>query len=1714
MQELNGLVLSDTEEEQDGFSFHQEEAPDEIPQSLLSYFKTSKSRAAACEKLILEELEDLTASHHAEDMRRDLPTELNEDTMTLNEPVMCGAENEENNTFTDTRLLPAPTETEALFTHNVSVCHNKEDEAGTDKYTECEQQLALDTRTLEMSLNEEERKKNNEYEVEREKERCEEMKKEQQRRQREEDFQEELKKIIEAEKLHQKELELMGKRAEEKLEQELLLRQELISNLQRQVAEERRIKEEEQKRMKKEREKKKEEEEERSKREEENRRKWEEVKSEAEAERKRMEEETRRMKEEAEKRKIEEIRLKEEEERRKKQEEERKKREEEEKRRIEKEENKKKEEERYKIELEKKKMEYEMRRMMEEEERNKRIKDEEEERKRVEVVRKKFEEEKNRKMEEEIRLKTEEEWRKRKEKNVRKDEEVKIIKEVEERKKQEETRKEEDDGKKIEAERKMYEEIMKKSEKEHGDREEDYRKTQGEMRLKEEKDGNKGYEEDNEEKEGIKKMEEDSTIQTSSSPDSESTVGPTITETLQQHDLNQNMSQSPINKTTGQEDPVISSSTSSSGSLLLCLPEHTEHKRLSWMKDCVPWSKLSLHNRRKQRGSVRSRRGPRRDAEASCLPSLSPDTLLQSTGWKTLQEVTTMTLEDLPGCSLSTLAQCRQLRSLTLRRCGLKALEGINQLPELCYIDVQENNISFVDCENMTSLQVLRLGHNRLTSIHGLSGADNLAVLDLSHNSITRIAGLESMRRLQRLSVDHNQLISTKGLRDIYTLLHLDCAHNHLVSVEGLENSALLNTLDLTANSLAEAPSLNNQVLLRELHLDDNSISSLQGLTACWLPLMQILSVAQNRITQLPSMSDFVSLANLDLRLNCLSELKNVCESLEGCQFLQEVHLVGNPLEQESGWRSTMEKAVPGLRAIDSQETDPFLSPPAVQQVRPASGSFLALCQAQLQQTCDLLQQHNEELSNASLPLDSVETLCRHFTEALQLAEDQRFAHEYGDTTAADKQRGAAGQTTAEETLDEDSSSAGKFNECPDMEFTGKMSPLILREDNISSSYWTLENLSTESWHDTLDTVTVGPKMKSADSKVNCGSFHSFATKGKMTSANLKKAAVSNHRDPDLKNTAAVVIQQQWRKYRQKCGNIISPPTAEKKGGGKGGGGGKPKSGPSCNKWNVVGRDHAATVIQAFWRGFTLRRRLTSALAAVTCPSTREDDTFEEVDIDEFVYDEAGLEKDWTLPISEDSPPRCYSVSEQPLSQKPPGPLPELSQYILPPPPVWRPKQAWLAGEKGDSAGQRVSPESSDRSKSPASTSMLSGLSKRSEKILEEWGFTDSHTALQMLKRAQKMKSKKQQQKKLVDPAIQLALFRKCTYQLDPVEARHRPAPRNRNFIKGSRPHIQRPRRSQSSSSQRDAATTVFANSHRFSDPTERDPVKCVTLTSSVLEETTPAAFLQGDYEAVAMAATAMMCRELALGAVILGLRTPSSGSIPSARGVASPARPSQRSPAGANVSGFESSPFWSEVGGEEAPKCQHHVSPLALVCCGPKPPPSPPTPQLSDIKPPPDVLEEYWRGIQEVLGQLWMYYNNTPESSKQIHHLNPNINTGSFDHRSPSVLGTLAHFREAELGLPQEERNEQVRQERAQEWLHTQAAQSDRDSESEHFLPEISSDILNGGRVQLVVKKEIPSPKRVTSAPSKKDRISFRDNPVQLSGGWGGGKKRDKVCK
>ncbi|RXN18300.1 leucine-rich repeat and IQ domain-containing 1 [Labeo rohita] len=465
-------------------------------------------------------------------------------------------------------------------------------------------------------------------------------------------------------------------------------------------------------------------------------------------------------------------------------------------------------------------------------------------------------------------------------------------------------------------------------------------------------------------------------------------------------------------------------------------------------------------------------------------------------------QVTTVTLENLPGCSLSTLSECNNLQTLTVRRCGLTSLDGLNQCAQIRYIDVQENSITYVDCGGLANLQVLLLGRNQLMNIHGLDGAENLQILQLSHNNISRISGLGPLKMLLRLSVDHNQLLSTRGLNEIYTLLHLDCSYNHLSHIEGLENCALLNTLDLRGNSLTEVPVLQNHVLLRDLHLDDNLISSVHDLESYWLPLLQNLSVAHNR--------------------------------------------------------SLVLETVPGLIKLNNEQTAAATAP---RKCPDQQWSFQALCQAQQEQRDSLLQQQKMETSSAPSQHDAQLLAIGHQTDLFRLAVDQRYAHEYGD---------------------------------------------------------------------------------------------------------------------------------------------------------------------SC-------------VTEAAWRGCVLRKKLACALAAAQI--TESDEDFEEVDMDEFIFDEKALEKDWITLDSKALPARMMPFSEQlPLPKSPlPLPMPPKTLSVFPP----QLKHAWSDNEGAACLEQSMSPHLSSRSSLRSHT-----LSERSEKIIKEWGFANESTALLMLKRASRMKGRKQQQKR------------------------------------------------------------------------------------------------------------------------------------------------------------------------------------------------------------------------------------------------------------------------------------------------------------------------------------------------------------------------------
>ncbi|XP_030404472.1 leucine-rich repeat and IQ domain-containing protein 1 isoform X4 [Gopherus evgoodei] len=749
-----------------------------------------------------------------------------------------------------------------------------------------------------------------------------------------------------------------------------------------------------------------------------------------------------------------------------------------------------------------------------------------------------------------------------------------------------------------------------------------------------------------------------------------------------------------------------------------------------------------------------------------------------------MEQVTTLTLQDLPGCSLSTLSECSSLQLLTLRRCELTALEGLSNCKGLKYIDVEENNIQTINCENLENLCILILNKNQLASIHGLDGCSDLRNLELSCNKITRIGGLESLKNLQQLIVDHNQLISTKGLCDVPTLIYIDCSFNHLTQLEGIENCGLLQILKLQGNNLSELPTLENHVLLRELYLDDNSISTIETFSFYWLPLLQILSLSQNSLTQLAPLFSYVSLEKLNISNNCLSDLESVIIWFSGCQKLSELSLNGNPVLQEKNWRCSLLKILPILQFLNGENLNSpeKLSTERIKESEP--GSFLKFCQAQIEEI-DLIKKKTIEQGNAS-SLDAAQSQCWYFKELMKLSNEHRYAHEYGDLNIADRDEPEAQQDhlkqTATDSLQQNNlfiagakeNKQGLLNPSERWITTGHIQPMCINSSipvpqKKSNQEHKIKKKSIECY--------ISHKGESKDnSKISTPTTRNTFRETIIAS---NEGENLQHVEYSVENLAATLIQSYWRGYIIRrdinfCARLHMAASeiqcAWRKYLAR-------RNAVCCKKesselTDAIEQKHkAAALIQAFWKGFLLRKKLASALAAIK--SDEVEDDYEEVNVDNFTFDEAALEREWLALDSTRFPSKTLLLTNQLHWPKYARPLSsDHNSFNL----TWPPHEAWQCDERPHSLSSENTPFSTRLEK--RAMSRLSDLqpkkkfsfkSEKEEKISEEWGFKDIATAQLMLKRAHKMKSKKSSTKNL-DPAVRLALFRNNENKHPPVK--------------------------------------------------------------------------------------------------------------------------------------------------------------------------------------------------------------------------------------------------------------------------------------------------------------------------------------------------------
>ncbi|XP_069440253.1 leucine-rich repeat- and IQ domain-containing protein 1 [Ovis canadensis] len=784
-----------------------------------------------------------------------------------------------------------------------------------------------------------------------------------------------------------------------------------------------------------------------------------------------------------------------------------------------------------------------------------------------------------------------------------------------------------------------------------------------------------------------------------------------------------------------------------------------EEKRLAWITSFKPWCEIFKQNQQKK--TVRRRRLIK--CPVNTMPPLNTLEILRCGPWDTLQQVATITFQDLPGCSLSTLAECPNLQFLSLRRCGLTSLHSLSNCKKLKYIDAQENHIETINCENLENLCIVLLNKNQLTSLHGLDGCTNIQSLELSYNKITRIGGLESLKNLQQLIVDHNQLISTTGLCDTPTLIYLDCSHNHLTEVEGIENCGLLQILKLQGNYLSQLPFLGNHVLLRELHLDDNSISTVETFSSYWLPLLQILTISQNSLTKIVPLFHFVSLEKLDVSNNCLSDLTSAIKWFDACFSLHELSLTGNPLLQEINWRHSLLKILPALRILNGEMLTSCSESHTEEHYQLELEHFLEHCQSQIREF-NLLSEKYVTGDRNIFTLDVAQNLCYYFKNLMTLSNECRCVHEHGDVSITRRGELEAQQNHLPPTHSDSIQQNRVLNSFAN-EYKLNLPDISQKWMDSGPSHSSSTNPSLcEDTKERNQGEIVDQKRE--DSKTS-----SFPSKRipfietVRTRFLLENCQNTEHHE---KIMAAMVIQAYWRGcivrrqihspaklHPTTIGPLTSQPnscienqTVLKKEKIK-------------NTVNIQEqKEKAAILIQAVWKGFILRKKLTAALEAMKNEESEEE--YEEIDLEDFTFDEAALEKEWLALDSARFPSQTLLLPNQLHWPKFSGILKyDDTSLNLPS----HPAQAWLCNEKENllsSEHTQFNSRSENRTLSKpleAKTSRKSLLkSEKEEKISEEWGFKDISTAQQMLKRAQKMKSKKLRKK--LDPTVRLALFK------------------------------------------------------------------------------------------------------------------------------------------------------------------------------------------------------------------------------------------------------------------------------------------------------------------------------------------------------------------
>jgi Leucine-rich repeat (LRR) protein len=220
---------------------------------------------------------------------------------------------------------------------------------------------------------------------------------------------------------------------------------------------------------------------------------------------------------------------------------------------------------------------------------------------------------------------------------------------------------------------------------------------------------------------------------------------------------------------------------------------------------------------------------------------------------------------------------------IQIQSLGINSLQGIEDMPNLAFIDCSSNNLTSLDLSNKSNLVSILCHNNQLTSLNVTNSA-NLKTIWASYNQLSSI-DLSTNAALNGFECRGNNF-SALNVSNLTSLTFLGCSLNSISSLD-LSANANLKRLDCSNNNLS-ALDLTNNPQLDSLICDTNNLTALDLSHQSFL---RVLLCQHNMIDGTLDVSD-----NVDLRwFSCTNNMIDIV-NINNCPGLQRLWVDGNQL--------------------------------------------------------------------------------------------------------------------------------------------------------------------------------------------------------------------------------------------------------------------------------------------------------------------------------------------------------------------------------------------------------------------------------------------------------------------------------------------------------------------------------------------------------------------------------------------------------------------------------------------------------------------------------------------------------------------------------------------------------------------------------------------------------------------------------------------------